>query len=110
MLINSRQEKEKLEHEAMEKIVQIHPALGRKLEKLWHEFEARETLEAKIAKASDVLCAVFQRIRSQHSYTSRNIDITRLDDFMLPYLSFSRTFMTMYKRLKVDLINQGLIS
>ena len=105
----ARQEKEKLEQEAMEKIVEIYPAFGRQLEKLWHEFEARETLEAKIAKGCDAMCAIFQRIRSQHSYTTRGIDMVRLDNLMLPYLSFSKTFMTMYARLKADLVSGGLI-
>ncbi|MCD8499842.1 MAG: HD domain-containing protein [Gammaproteobacteria bacterium] len=105
----ARQEKAILEKEAMAKIVAIYPPFGRKLDELWSEFEARETLEAKIAKGCDVMCAVFQRIRSRASYASRGVDRQRLDALMLPALSFSQTFLHMYARLKEDLVSFSLI-
>lgn len=105
----ARQEKAILEQEAMKKIVAIYPLFGQQLESLWYEFEARETLEAKVAKGCDVMCAVFQRIRSRASYASRGVDMQRLDALMLPALSFSETFLEMYARLKEDLVSFSLI-
>jgi putative hydrolases of HD superfamily len=62
--IQARKDKEADESKAMEKLQAIYPEFGTQLSQLWHEFEKKESLEAKIAKASDAICPIFLRLQS----------------------------------------------
>lgn len=105
----ARKEKEKLEIEALNKLADIYPIFGEELSSLWHEFEAKETLEAKIAKAADSICPIFKRLHAKQSYVPFNVTIQRLDETKKSIFSFSKTFDRLYQQLKSDLVQYDLI-
>lgn len=107
--IAARKNKEKIELEALEKIMVIYPTFGKQLFDLWHEFEKRETIEAKIAKAADAICPIFQRLQAKQSYIDSNISIEQMEKVKAPLFTFSRTFTALYQQLKLDLVEEKLI-
>lgn len=107
--VAARKDKEKIEAEALKKIMVIYPVFGKQLHDLWYEFEEKESLEAKIAKAGDAICPIFQRVRSKQSYTHFNITIADLEKTKNPHFIFSKTFTMLYQKLKADLLDQKLI-
>ena len=106
----ARKDKEKVEIEALNKIMAVYPVFGIELHGLWHEFEAKTSLEAKIAKAADSICPIFQRLHSEQSYVLYKITIANLEKTKYPHFSFSKTFTALYEKLKADLIDKHLIS
>ena len=46
--VQARKDKEKIEAEALKKLMKIYPEFGKQLHGLWYEFEEKQTLEAKI--------------------------------------------------------------
>lgn len=107
--MEARKNKETVETEALEKLVALCPHFGKQLHELWYEFEKKETIEAKIAKAADSICPIFQRIQSQQSYIPFGIDLTILDTTKVSHFKFSQTYTHLYQKLKQDLLSQGLI-
>lgn len=107
--IQARKDKEKVELEALKKLMSIYPEFGEQLHHLWHEFENKQSLEAKIAKAADSICPIFMRLQAKQSYDPFNITITHLEKTKLPHFSFSKTFTALYEKLKMDLLNEKLI-
>jgi len=105
----ARKNKEKIEAEALQKLMAIYPEFGQQLHDLWYEFEGKESLEAKIAKAADAICPIFQRLQSQQSYIPFNITMTNLEEIKSPIFIFSNTFTALYRQLKIDLLAQKLI-
>ncbi len=106
----ARKDKTAAELAALKKLVKLSPSLfGTQLQSLWHEFEAQETLEAKIAKAADAICPIFQRTKTKQSYIPIDITLEKLDKTKLPSFEFSRTFQALYQKLKNDLSHDGLI-
>ena len=87
----------------------IYPEFGQQLHDLWHEFEKKETIEAKIAKAADSICPIFLRLQSGQSYIPFNITIDNLEKVKKPIFVFSKTFTVLYEQLKVDLLEKKLI-
>ncbi len=106
----ARKNKEKIEAEALKKLMAVYPAFGQQLHDLWYEFERKEGIEAKIAKAADGICPIFQRLQSKQSYIPFNITIADLDRTRLHQFAFSKTFTALYQQLKVDLLREKLIS
>lgn len=107
--IEARKDKEKLEIAALEKLVAIYPKFGEILKALWHEFEKKESIEAKIAKAADAICPIFQRLQSKQSYIPFEITVKRLEEIKYPYFVFSKTFSMLFLKLKQDLLKEKLI-
>lgn len=107
--IQAQKHKEKIEAEALEKLMQIYPEFGKELHDLWYEFEEKQTLEAKIAKAADAICPMFQRLQSKQSYIPFNITTANLEKTKSPHFAFSKTFSALYERLKADFLKEGLI-
>lgn len=107
--LEARKSKEKEEIAAMETIVELCPTFGAELKSLWYEFEERETLEAKIAKAADAICPIFQRVHVKQSYIPYHITLAHLEKTKSNYFTFSKTFSVMYTQLKGDLLKEGLI-
>lgn len=105
----ARKDKEKIEGEALKKLMSVYPDFGKQLHDLWHESEKRETIEAKIAKAADAICPIFQRLLTKQSYIPFDINISRLDKTKCPHLTFSKAFSALYEKLKADLLKEGLI-
>ena len=105
----AQKNKEALEIQALEQLVSLNPHFGQQLSALWYEFERKESIEAKIAKAADAICPIFQRLQSQHSYENFNVSLELLDKTKIPCFAFSLTFMTLYQKLKDDLISLRLI-
>jgi putative hydrolase of HD superfamily len=108
--IEARKDKEKIEAEALRKLMAIYPVFGKQLHDLWYEFEEKESLEAKIAKAADAICPIFQRLQSKQSYLPFNITIANLEKTKSPHFVFSKTFTALYQKLKTDLLDEKLIS
>jgi putative hydrolase of HD superfamily len=108
--IEARKDKEKIEAEALKKLMTVYPEFGKQLHDLWYEFEDKESLEAQIAKAADAICPIFQRLQSKQSYIPFNITIVNLEKTKSPYFIFSKTFMALYQKLKKDLLEEKLIS
>lgn len=108
--IEARKDKEKVEVEALKKLMGIYPEFGQQLHDLWYEFEKKESLEAKIAKAADAICPMFQRLQSKQSYVPFNITIANLEKTKYPHFVFSVTFSALYQKLKTDLLHEKLIS
>lgn len=108
--LEARKAKQSEEKEAMEKLVAISPVFGKELRELWYEFEGSETIESKIAKAADAICPLFQRLQSKQSYFAMNITMADMEKIKLPLLSFSKTFMALYRQLASDLLAQQLIA
>jgi putative hydrolase of HD superfamily len=107
--MEARKDKEKVEAEALQKLMMIYPEFGRHLHDLWYEFEKRESIEAKIAKASDAICPIFLRLQFKQSYAPFGITIDRLEKTKSPYFTFSKTFTALYQKLKTDLLKEKLI-
>jgi putative hydrolases of HD superfamily len=106
----ARKNKEKIEAAALQKLMAVHPDFGKELHDLWYEFEKRESLEAKIAKAADAICPIFQRLQSKQSYIPFDITIESLEKIKYPQFVFSKAFLALYEKLKADMINEKLIS
>lgn len=106
----ARKEKEINEAEALEQLMKLYPEFGAQLHNLWHEFENKTSLEAKIAKAADAICPLFVRLHSQQSYIPVQITIAHLEKIKFPHFAFSKTFSALYQQLKMDLITQQLIT
>jgi|SRR5579872_930960 len=107
--IEARKDKEKIEAEALKKLMSVYPEFGQQLHDLWHEFEERESPEAKIAKAADAICPIFQRLQSKQSYIPFNLTIANLEHTKYPQFIFSKTFTALYQKLKNDLLEEKLI-
>jgi putative hydrolase of HD superfamily len=88
----------------------ICPEFGEQLAKLWYEFEEKESIEAKVAKAADGMCPIFLRLQSKQSYLPFTIQISHLEKIKYPQFVFSKTFSALYQRLKNDLLSEKLIS
>jgi putative hydrolase of HD superfamily len=108
--IEARKDKEKTEIEALKKLMAVYPAFGQQLHDLWFEFEDKASIEAKIAKAADAICPVFQRLQSKQSYIPFNLTVTDLEKTKYPHFMFSKTFTALYEQLKIDLLQQQLIT
>ncbi len=106
----ARKQKEQLEKEALNRLMQINPEFGDQLYLLWHEFENKESIEAKIAKAADAICPIFQRVQTEQSYIPFQITLADLEKTKFPYFAFSKTFTALYQELKADLIRKKLIA
>lgn len=76
--MEARKDKEKIEEEALKKLMEVCPEFGQQLHGLWYEFEKKESIEAKIAKAADAICPIFQRFQSKQSYIPFDITIANL--------------------------------
>jgi putative hydrolases of HD superfamily len=107
--VEARKNKEAIEIEALKKLVSLNTHFGEQLSALWYEFEKTETIEAKIAKAADAICPIFQRLQSQQSYIPFNITLENFEKTKHPSFAFSKTFETLYQKLKEDLIKMKLI-
>lgn len=107
--VEERKNKEKVEADALKKLMLIYPDFGKQLHDLWYEFEEKESLEAKIAKAADAICPIFQRLQSKQSYIPFNITIANLEKTKSPHFMFSKTFAALYQKLKTDLLDEKLI-
>jgi putative hydrolase of HD superfamily len=108
--IEARKNKVKEEADALEKIMLIYPDFGKQLYELWHESEARESLEAKIAKAADSICPIFLRLQFKQSYLPFNVTTEILDKTKSSQFEFSKTFTALYQQLKNDLLEKKLIN
>jgi len=108
--IEARKDKEKVETEALTKLMAVNPEFGQQLHDLWHEFEDKKSIEAKIAKAADAICPIFQRLQSKQSYFPFNLTIVDLEKVKYPHFIFSKTFIALYQQLKIDLLKEKLIS
>lgn len=107
--LKARKDKEKVELEALEKLSAVYPSFGIELDGLWHEFEERKSLEAKIAKAADAICPIFQRLQAKQSYIPFDISMAQLEKTKYPYFQFSKTFSNLFEKLKADLLKAQLI-
>ena len=107
--VEARKNKEKIEAEALQKLMSVDPAFGEQLHHLWHEFEGKKSLEARIAKAADAICPIFLRLQFKQSYVPYHITIENLEKTKRPCFMFSKTFTAMYEQLKNDLIAEALI-
>lgn len=105
----ARKNKEKIEADALKQLIAVNPAFGTQLHDLWHEFEAKLTIEAKVAKAADAICPMFQRLLVKQSYLPYNITVANLDDTKYNLFKFSQTFTALYQKLKIDLLANGMI-
>jgi putative hydrolase of HD superfamily len=106
----ARKDKEKIELQALHDLMAVNPAFAQELHDLWHEFEDKQTIEAKIAKAADAICPIFQRLQSKQSYIPFNLTIANLEKTKYPIFMFSKTFITLYEKLKHDLLSEKLIT
>lgn len=106
----ARKGNEKIEIEALNKLMEIYPEFGQQLHDLWYEFEKKESIEAKVAKAADAICPIFLRHQSKQSYIPFNITIHDLDKTKYPNFEFSKIFTALYQKLKADLLDEKLIS
>lgn len=106
----ARKDKEKIEAEALDQLIEINPEFGKQLHALWYEFEARETLEAKIAKAADSICPIFVRLHARQSYVPFDIKLDKLEATKAHVFSFSKTFNELFQKLKSDLLAEQLIN
>jgi len=106
----ARKDKEKIEAEALKKLMAIYPEFGLQLHQLWYEFEEKNSIEAKIAKAADAICPLFQRLQSKQSYIPFHVSIADLEKTKYPHFLFSKTFSKLYQKLKNDLLKEKLIA
>lgn len=98
-----------LEWEALHKLVALSPGFGPQLQALWTEFEEKQTLEAKIAKAADAICPIFQRVQTKQSYIPFGITLEKLNQSKTWTFGFSKTFQALYLKLQNDLLMEKLI-
>ena len=105
----ARKDQSEIEAAALNKLMEIYPTFGQQLHGLWHEFENKESLEAKIAKAADAICPIFLRRQSKQSYLPFKITIVNLEKTKYPLFAFSKTFTALYDQLKLDLLQENLI-
>lgn len=105
----ARKNKEHQEREALKKLLSLFPVFGQELESLWNEFEDRQTLEAKIAKACDAICPVFLRLQVGQSYLPFGVTLEKLCQTIEHHFRFSHTFSGLFSQLQHDLMSKGLI-
>lgn len=98
-----------LEWEALHKLVALAPGFGSQLAALWTEFEEKQTLEAKIAKAADAICPIFQRVQTKQSYIPFGISLEKLNQSRVLTFGFSATFQALFQKLQNDLLIENLI-
>lgn len=107
--IEARKNKALQEQEALEQLISLCPMFGAELKPLWYEFEHRETLEAKIAKACDAICPVFQRVQAGQSYLPFGVSLEKLRYTIEQHFKFSRTFSSLFSKLQQELYDRRLI-
>lgn len=105
----ARKDKEIIEKEALDKLMSVCPEFSDELHALWHEFECKQSLEAKIAKAADSICPIFQRLQTKHSYIPFNVSLSHLEKTKSHVFEFSKTFSALFQQLKSDLLLNKLI-
>jgi putative hydrolase of HD superfamily len=101
-------DRKKIELEAIKKLMAVHPEFGKGLYNLWEEYEKRQTLEAKIAKAADEICPIFQMLHAKQAY-AKDVTAEKLSVKEQSYFDFSETFTALFEKLKMDLLTEGLI-
>jgi putative hydrolase of HD superfamily len=69
---------------------------------LWNEYEAKETLEAKIAKGVDRLSGAFQHLTSGQGWSDVKATTADMDKMQLPRIEFSKTLLSLYEKLKQE--------
>lgn len=106
----ARKDKEKVEAAALKKLMAVSPEFAPQLNSLWYEFEHKQSIEAKVAKAADAICPMFQRLQAEQSYVPFNITLQDLEQTKEPHFKFSKTFSDLYAQLKADLVTAGLIA
>lgn len=102
----AQQDKEEV---AIEKLSELSPEFGSQIKELWSEFEARSSIEARIANGADAICPMFLRLEVGQSYKSFGITVETLEQKKLPKFEFSETFSKLYEQLKTDLLAGDLI-
>ena len=107
--IEARKNQTKNEIDALKKLMDIYPDFGQQLHELWHEFEQSQTIEAKIAKAADAICPIFQRLQAKQSYIPAQLKTIDLERIKYPYFAFSKTFIALYQQLVTELLEAKLI-
>jgi putative hydrolase of HD superfamily len=108
--LEERQDKASQEERAAQEIFSNLPSeLCDEMLNLWHEFEARETLEAKIARGIDRINPALMRMLTEQGWSDVRGDVQRLDRLQLPVLEFSSVFMELYEAIKTESLANGLL-
>jgi putative hydrolases of HD superfamily len=94
---------------AQEIFAKVPPALGEEMLGLWHEFEAAETLEGKIARAIDRINPALMRLLTEQGWADANADSAWLDRIQLPRHEFSTTMLQLYQSVRDEAIAKGLL-
>jgi putative hydrolase of HD superfamily len=94
---------------AQEIFAKLPPALGEEMLGLWHEFEAAETLEGKIARAIDRINPALMRLLTEQGWADANANVAWLDRIQLPRHEFSATMLELYQSIRAEALEKGLL-
>jgi putative hydrolase of HD superfamily len=109
-LPEKRKQKSKLEAQAATKLFgSLPPKIGREMMSLWQEFEANQTLEAKVVKSIDWISAVIQKVTTLQGWTDLHVTSKMLDQKLNTRVSFSRTLTKIYQHLRNEAVKKGLL-
>lgn len=75
----------------------------------WHEFEAGETLESKIARGIDRINPAIMRLTTGQGWLDVNGDVAHLDHIQLARVEFSSTLLELYNSVKEEALEKGLL-
>lgn len=107
-----RAAKEKKEPAAARKLfAKLDPKLQKEFTKLWEEFEALKTLEAKIVRGMDKLSGMTQRMETGEGWNGLGSHgtATKLDSLLLDKLTFSTTLLSYYEEQKKIAIKKKML-
>lgn len=94
---------------AQEIFAKLPPTLGAEMLGLWHEFEAAETLEGKIARAIDRINPALMRLITEQGWADANANVAWLDRIQLPRHEFSTTMLELYQSIRAEALEKGLL-
>jgi len=98
------------ERQAMKKLAAIYPDFGQEMSELWHEFEKNQSIEAQVANAVDLLCPMFLRVHTDHSYEGIGLTKQQLIDKKKHLVTFSTTLSKLFTQLIAELDRTGLFA
>lgn len=96
----TREDEEKEFQSAVQIFSEFPQPLGKRLFKIWHEFEEEETEEAKIAQAMDKAQPMLQNVlTSGRAWRRNSVTVGQVEDHKKRYMKFNATLYSIYENL-----------
>ncbi|MFJ8310262.1 MULTISPECIES: HD family hydrolase [unclassified Streptomyces] len=104
-------DKARIEEEvAQRRFSPLPGGLGTEFLGLWHEYEAGETLEARIVRGVDRLNPALMRYLTGQGWQDVGADAQALDRLQLPRVQVSETLTALYQEVRDAAVAQGMLT